>query len=826
MPSVTGWARATVKGWNAKATASPRPLVRRGYTVARRIGRDVANSVFGRQLGWTSTLRSARWTGPTRFEITGWTYERGYGYPDGPPQIAVWLAAGSLRVDAEVAPRLDIQANDQARNAEFDYANTAFTATFDLQPLLEHVGDPRTSAGWLVHVSVSGRGRSRSGVLRSRFTGGSAAHPFTHTYDDERHIVPQWSRQGLRFRCVAAEVVAEDVLVNGREVALIVRSPGAPVVSAAVQTYEDEVPLTCHPLEDGAGGRYRLTGSIPADYPVVNDVALTWALRTVVVRDPWGQQRVVTTNLDDTLLVPGPDATIFASSAGSRLRLNDSAGHVIVDRCDFTADPAHLVLHGRVLGTGRGARLTFVGSRQSIPVELDVDADGWFDAVVPLLVSVWGQRPLPPRTGTYVLEARDLDGAVIRVTCEPALTATTPVARSADTFRFQLQTGPRQQLRFRIGVARRPDELGSFHQRRLLDGYRRTTWAPRNAVYFESFYGRSSACNPRALDAEIAHRYPQLVRFWGVTDASVPVPDGAVAVIQGTREWWEARGTAQFVIANDWLRPKFLPQPFQVVLQTWHGSMLKRIGLDRPNLSPTKQQVILTERAKWDLLLSQNGHSTGILASAYAWDRPIMEEGYPRNDAMSTRTGEAVRAQLGIAPGQKAILYAPTWREHLTGMVTFLDLAELTRDLGDGYVILLRGHSRTVAHGADIKLPGVVDVTTHPDITQLFLAADAMITDYSSVMFDYSVTRRPIIFFVPDMDDYRDGRRGVYFDLSEVAPGPVLDTQADVTQAVRELAELPDRYRDRYDTWVRRFNHHDDGHVAERVVAQLMAVRK
>ena len=113
-------------------------------------------------------------------------------------------------------------------------------------------------------------------------------------------------------------------------------------------------------------------------------------------------------------------------------------------------------------------------------------------------------------------------------------------------------------------------------------------------------------------------------------------------------------------------------------------------------------------------------------------------------------------------------------------MVTFLDLEQLTAELGDQYVILLRGHSRTMEGGERVAQGGVIDVTTYPEVTELFMAADAMITDYSSVMFDYSITRRPMIFFVPDMDDYRDSTRGVYFDLSEVAPGPVLATQAEV----------------------------------------------
>ena len=275
------------------------------------------------------------------------------------------------------------------------------------------------------------------------------------------------------------------------------------------------------------------------------------------------------------------------------------------------------------------------------------------------------------------------------------------------------------------------------------------------------------------------------------------------------------------MIANEWLKGRFVHHPHQVVLQTWHGSMLKRIGLDRPNRNLADRVTLLEERAKWDYLLSQNAHSTTIFRSAYDWHGEIWEEGYPRNDALSTETGEAVRALLGVRPDQTALLYAPTWRDTQTEMVTFLDLNELTQDLGDSYVVLLRGHSRTMRHGVEVHIPGVIDVTTHPNITDLYLAADALITDYSSVMFDYSVTGRPMIFFVPDMDDYRDSVRGVYFDLSTQAPGPVLVTQEEVVAAVRRIAEDEPTYRQKYQAWREKYNPHDDGHASERVIDRL-----
>jgi CDP-glycerol glycerophosphotransferase (TagB/SpsB family) len=119
----------------------------------------------------------------------------------------------------------------------------------------------------------------------------------------------------------------------------------------------------------------------------------------------------------------------------------------------------------------------------------------------------------------------------------------------------------------------------------------------------------------------------------------------------------------------------------------------------------------------------------------------------------------------------------------------------------------------------------VLDVTSYPNIADLYLASDALITDYSSVMFDFSVTGRPMMFFVPDIEEYRGELRGVYFDLEDAAPGPLLHTQPEVVAAVRTIeADVP-LYATKYEAWRQRFNAHDDGHSSERVIDRLLEQR-
>ena len=130
------------------------------------------------------------------------------------------------------------------------------------------------------------------------------------------------------------------------------------------------------------------------------------------------------------------------------------------------------------------------------------------------------------------------------------------------------------------------------------------------------------------------------------------------------------------------------------------------------------------------------------------------------------------------------LLYAPTWRDDRTEMVDFVDpvaLAEATDS-----VVLVRGHSRTLLPGRDAEGPRVIDVTGFPDTSRLLLAADALITDYSSVMFDFSVTGKPMYFLVPDIEHYRGELRGFYFDLVAHAPGPVVRTQDELVAALRD----------------------------------------
>lgn len=459
-------------------------------------------------------------------------------------------------------------------------------------------------------------------------------------------------------------------------------------------------------------------------------------------------------------------------------------------------------------GTGaRPARAELVGPRARVSATLTGRGKTW-RAVFPLRASKWGGPELPLPTGEY---------AVVVVPSSEA-------ESSSPVDDVPLATGALLRAELRDGVVHVGPPLDPAYdsgegQAALERRYATRTTPLENAVFFESFYGRNAGCNPLAIDRELARVAPDVVRYWSVVDHSVVVPDGAVAVVEGSPEWWRARGAARLLVVNDWLRRRFARRPGQRVLQTWHGTPLKRLALHRPGFDPRRMLAVARESLRWNVLLAQNAYAERILRKAYAFlRRPIWVEGYPRNDVLVTGDGIGIRRMLGIGDDERVLLYAPTWRDDRSEMVDFLDPAAFARETDA--VVLVRGHSRTLIPGRDVEGPRVIDVTGFPDTAQLLLAADALITDYSSVMFDFSVTGRPMYFLVPDIEHYRGELRGFYFDLARHAPGPLLGSASDLVEAIRHGD--PGEFAERYERWRARFNSRDDGMAAERVVARIL----
>jgi CDP-glycerol glycerophosphotransferase (TagB/SpsB family) len=486
-----------------------------------------------------------------------------------------------------------------------------------------------------------------------------------------------------------------------------------------------------------------------------------------------------------------------------------AAQRMTVDAADVDVERRSVIVSGRYSGAAPTIELS--GGRQQL-VGTVTAGSGRFTAVVPLETSHWQGPVLPARSGEYTLADIDLAD-------ELALPAP-QLIEGVTRVRFERRAA---ELAVILEPPLTDRERGPLQQAALESDYRATDFEPIDAVFFESFYGRNASCNPLAIDRAIAAQLPHVRRYWSVADASVQVPEGATAIIDGSAEWWRIRGSARLLVVNDWLRKRYKRRRHQSVLQTWHGTMLKKLALSRSGQGVKAAIATLLESRRWTVLLAQNDHSRRVFRRAYAYRGPIWEVGYPRDDVLLTGDAAEVRRQLGIPNGTTVVLYAPTWRDDHPDQVDHLDVARFAARLGDGYVTLIRGHSRTLVPGEAVRAPGVIDVTGFADVSQLFLAADALVTDYSSVMFDFTVTGKPVFFFTPDLQHYRQTLRGFYFDLVAVAPGPVVSTLDELVELVRRRDELAPEFAERYQAWRTRFNPRDDGHAAERVVELLRA---
>jgi CDP-glycerol glycerophosphotransferase (TagB/SpsB family) len=484
---------------------------------------------------------------------------------------------------------------------------------------------------------------------------------------------------------------------------------------------------------------------------------------------------------------------------------------------ELAFEPGRLRL--RITGhppTVRAARLD--GSR--LRVDAPVAADGTVE--LPLLITRWGVPGLALPSGDYRLT---LLGDPPSTRVAPDALGAQPAESRQPLYRasaFADDGG----VAVRIGAPLGPGESPVHGRYPPSIGYvRRRDATAEKAVYLESFYGTSACDNPLAIDRVLARDHPQIRRYWSVQDGSTPVPDGAVRLIEGSGEWWRVRAQARVLIVNDWLRWYFRRGAHQHVLQTWHGTMLKKLALDRVDRSPRERFATVRQGRRWDALLAQNDYSAERFRTSYAYRGPIWTTGYPRNDILAGSAAadpgraDAVRAAVGLPPGARAVLYAPTWRDDRAAMVDHLDVTEFARSLPSDAVLLVRGHSRTLRFGQDARAERLIDVTSYPDVAELMTIADLLVTDYSSVMFDFAATGKPMIFYTPDIAHYGDVLRGFYFDLLADAPGPVVTSAADLRAAIADPA--PSQYADKYAAWQAQFAPLDDGHAGERVVARL-----
>ena len=350
--------------------------------------------------------------------------------------------------------------------------------------------------------------------------------------------------------------------------------------------------------------------------------------------------------------------------------------------------------------------------------------------------------------------------------------------------------------------------------------------ARREQVLFNSFAGQYSD-NPRAVFEELVARDTGLVPVWVATGDDAPA--GVLSVPPRSTAYARAAGSSGIVVSNEAL-PHFVKKPGVLYVQTWHGTMLKRIGYDNPRYDGDGPGLRRAKRdyRRWDLLLSPNPYSTETMRRAFRYDGEVLESGYPRNDLLLSdgrdEVRDRVRRAYGVDPGVLLVLYAPTFRDDVVDVPWRLplDLGALRAAFGDSVHVLTRLHHRMT--GGLLEPPSTTwsSASEHPDIRELYLAADVLITDYSSVMFDFAVTGKPMLFLTHDLARYRDALRGFYFDLSEQAPGPLCADTGQLVEALGDLDRVRREHAGAYAAFRSTYCPWDDGQASVRVVDRVL----
>ena len=321
----------------------------------------------------------------------------------------------------------------------------------------------------------------------------------------------------------------------------------------------------------------------------------------------------------------------------------------------------------------------------------------------------------------------------------------------------------------------------------------------KHVVLFEAFNGKVPMDNPLYVYEALQTAHPDWKLVWSVkrqlvVEAQEKYPKLNI-IPRFSAKWLLVAPVAEFWVLNARM-PYWLKKNAKTTyIQTWHGTPLKRLGIDIPKVSmpgtDTSQyrQNFTTESKRWDYLIAPNQFSKDVFRRAFDFNNQFLDYGYPRNDRLVHQRQDydaiaAIKKRIVGNKTGKVILYAPTWRDDFfirKGMYKMnlpFSLAAIVKRLNKEDVLIIRPHY-LVAESINIQgFEDNVKLCVDEDINDLYLISDLLITDYSSVMFDYAILNRPMLFYPYDLAHYQGDVRGFYFDYNKV-PGPIVTNEQD-----------------------------------------------
>lgn len=410
----------------------------------------------------------------------------------------------------------------------------------------------------------------------------------------------------------------------------------------------------------------------------------------------------------------------------------------------------------------------------------------------------------------------------------------TLTADSVDNIFMKLQVN--DVGRFQLALFQKWDWIDNTKRKRKISYYilyplMRLLPLKKKVVVFESFWGRSFDDNPKAIYDYWKEAHSDYTFIWPVSDLAVQVDSPGKTIRRGSFKYWYYLATAKYLIQNTNLPNSYVKRNGQIEVETLHGTFMKKMGLEEPSMkrsSAKGQRDFMKRNSRWDYLISPSEYMDKIGAKAFDFQNKVLSVGFPRNDELINNNNIDFIVELkrknNIPLDKKVVLYAPTYRQ--AGKLDFeLDLMKMREKLSDDYVILVRLH-HLVANAIDIhEFDGFAfDMSSYPNIADLYLISDVLITDYSSVMFDYGYLQRPMIFFAYDLDWYLDDtNRGVYLDYVNTVPGPIVKETEQIIDYLTDFEELQNKYKVVIEDFYDKFcTYGRDGDASKRTVETII----
>lgn len=362
-------------------------------------------------------------------------------------------------------------------------------------------------------------------------------------------------------------------------------------------------------------------------------------------------------------------------------------------------------------------------------------------------------------------------------------------------------------------------------------------------VMFDAFLGKSYACNPRAIYEEmlVQDKFKDWDFVWVIRNKKDIELNRCKVVKYGSFRYIYYLAKAKYWVFNSKMPSYIYKKKNQVYLQTWHGTPLKKLAKDieigdnatfyRSKVS--KKEMVKSyeiDSNKYDYLISPNKYSTEKFISAFGVKQDIIiETGYPRNDILTNYTNDQVdkiKKDLGIDDKKKVILYAPTWRDNIYNINGYeftpkVDFNKWKDKLGDEYVVIYKPHYLIVNNINNESLKDFIYYSKATDsINDLYIISDILITDYSSVFFDYGILKKPILFYMFDLKEYDNNLRGLYFDINQL-PGPIIQDEDILIDNIKNIDIIRKEYQHRYIEFSKKMCYLEDGKATKRVIDKV-----